>query len=160
MSGVLTLSKSRGGGVVGPDGLPGGTKMLFQQTAAPTGWTKDITHTDTKALRLTSGTVGTGGSVAFETAFASVTPTITMTNAAHTLVEAEIPSHTHSLCVYSGSGGGAPSVTGGGSSPGCAGYTTTGGTGGSGSHSHSNTAASSAINLAVNFVDVIIATKD
>ena len=59
MSGVLTLSKSRGGGVVAPDGLPGGTKMLFQQTAAPTGWTKDTAHTD-KALRLTSGTVGTG----------------------------------------------------------------------------------------------------
>jgi hypothetical protein len=39
--------------------------MLFQQTAAPTGWTKDTTHND-KALRLTSGTVGTGGSVAFE----------------------------------------------------------------------------------------------
>ena len=37
-----------------------GTKMLFQQTAAPTGWTKDTTHND-KALRITSGTVGTGG---------------------------------------------------------------------------------------------------
>ena len=159
MSGVLTLSKSRGGGVVAPDGLPGGTKMLFQQTAAPTGWTKDTAHTD-KALRLTSGTVGTGGSVAFETAFASVTPTISMTNADHQLVTSEIPDHLHSICVYSGSGGGAPSITGGGSTPGCVGYSNSGGTGGNGSHSHSNTAASSAINLDVNFVDVIIATKD
>ena len=44
--------------------------MLFQQTAAPTGWTKQTTHND-KALRLQTGTVGTGGSVAFSTAFAT-----------------------------------------------------------------------------------------
>ena len=140
-------------------GFPSATRMLFQQTAAPTGWTKDTTHND-KALRLTSGTVGTGGSVAFETAFASVTPTITMTNAAHTLVTSEIASHTHTVCVYSGSGGSWGSISGGGSSPGCNSYANSGGTGGNGSHTHSNTAASSAINLDVNFVDVIIATKD
>ena len=58
---------------------PIGTKMLFNQTASPLGWTKDTGSTDV-ALRLTSGTVGTGGSVAFETALASVTPTITMSN--------------------------------------------------------------------------------
>jgi len=50
--------------------FPSGTSMLFQQTAAPTGWTKSTTHND-KALRLTSGTVGTGGSVAFTTAMAT-----------------------------------------------------------------------------------------
>jgi hypothetical protein len=50
--------------------FPSGTSMLFQQTAAPTGWTKSTTHND-KALRLTSGTVGTGGSVAFSTAMAT-----------------------------------------------------------------------------------------
>ena len=41
-----------------------GTVMLFVQTSAPTGWTKSTTH-DNKALREISGTVGTGGSVAF-----------------------------------------------------------------------------------------------
>ena len=50
--------------------FPQGTSMLFQQTSAPTGWTKQTTHND-KAIRLTSGTVGTGGSVAFTTAFAT-----------------------------------------------------------------------------------------
>ena len=50
--------------------FPQGTSMLFQQTSAPTGWTKSTTHND-KALRLTSGTVGTGGSVAFTTAMAT-----------------------------------------------------------------------------------------
>jgi hypothetical protein len=50
------------------DALPTGTKMLFQQTTAPVGWTKDVAN-DNKALRIVSGTVGTGGSVAFTTAF-------------------------------------------------------------------------------------------
>ena len=38
-------------------GFPSGTKMLFQQTAAPTGWTKDTGSNDV-ALRVVSGTVG------------------------------------------------------------------------------------------------------
>ena len=50
--------------------FPQGTSMLFQQTSAPTGWTKQTAHND-KALRLTTGTVGTGGSVAFSTAMAT-----------------------------------------------------------------------------------------
>jgi hypothetical protein len=51
-------------------GIPAGTVMLFIQTSAPTGWTKSTTH-DNKALRIVSGTAGSGGSVAFTTAFAS-----------------------------------------------------------------------------------------
>jgi hypothetical protein len=52
-------------------GVPAGTKMLFVQTAAPSGWTKDTTYNN-YALRITSGTVTpfTTG-VAFTTAFAS-----------------------------------------------------------------------------------------
>ena len=53
-----------------PEAFPSGTSMLFQQTAAPTGWTKQTTHND-KSLRIVSGTVGTGGSVAFSTAMAT-----------------------------------------------------------------------------------------
>jgi len=45
-------------------GFAAGTVMLFKQTAAPTGWTK-ITSSDDAALRIVSGTVSTGGSVAF-----------------------------------------------------------------------------------------------
>ena len=52
--------------------FPSGTTMLFQQTAAPTGWTKNVTHND-KALRLVSGTAGSGGSTAFTTIFGSRT---------------------------------------------------------------------------------------
>jgi hypothetical protein len=49
-----------------------GTIMLFNQTAAPTGWTK-LTSTDNAALRLTTGAVGTGGSTGFTSVFASRT---------------------------------------------------------------------------------------
>jgi fibronectin-binding autotransporter adhesin len=55
--------------------IPSGTVMLFAQTAAPTGFTKNTTTGDNSALRVTTGTASTGGSVAFTTAFASQTPT-------------------------------------------------------------------------------------
>ena len=147
-----------------------GTKMIFNQTAAPTGWTKVTGIDDDQALRVTTGTVGTGGSVAFETAFASVTPTITAGNAAWTITEAQIGNHTHSIWPTMWedvSGSYCPnsrfnndgSSSGGGGSQLQAG--TTGGSSGSGSsHTHVNSPSSSAIDLNVKFVDVIIATKD
>jgi len=76
------------------DAFPSGTKMTFQQTAAPTGWTKDTTH-DNKALRVVSGTAGSGGSVNFTTAFGS------QNVGATALTSAQIPGHTHT---FSGSG--------------------------------------------------------
>ena len=74
-------------------GVPSGTKMLFQQTAAPTGWTKDTTHNN-KALRVVSGTASSGGSVAFTTAFATSRP-VSGSVANHTLTTSQIPSHDH-----------------------------------------------------------------
>jgi len=72
------------------DAFPSGTKLLFNQTTAPTGWVKDTTH-DNKALRVVSGTAGTGGSIAFTTAFASQNVGDT------TLTASQIPSHTHTF---------------------------------------------------------------
>lgn len=80
------------------DAFPSGTKMLFQQTAAPVGWTKDTTH-DNKALRVVSGTAGSGGSVNFTTAFASQNVGDT------TLTESQIPGHTHSFSATTDSAG-------------------------------------------------------
>lgn len=120
-------------------GFPSGTALLFQQTAAPTGWTKSVTH-DNKALRVVSGTASSGGSVAFTTAFASqaVSGSIgnttatnqaqTATNIAQTqggsvslsgggsvssftLTTTEIPSHAHSLRRFAGPSGPAPAST-------------------------------------------------
>lgn len=42
--------------------IPAGTKMLFYQASAPTGWTQDVSQND-KVIRVVSGTGGgTGGS--------------------------------------------------------------------------------------------------
>ncbi len=131
-------------------GFPAGTKMLFNQTAAPTGWTKDTTH-DNKALRVVSGTVGDGGSVDFTSAFASKSVAGTVGNTS--LSKAQLASHTHTYNQPTGS-----------SSSGSKGYkshatsTNSGSTGSGSSHTHSFTGT--AIDLAVKYVDLIIATKD
>lgn len=143
---------------------PSGTAMMFVQTAAPTGWTKSTTH-DNKALRVVSGTASSGGSSAFSTVFSNQTPTITTSGLSAgetTLSTAQIPSHTHSLSQsFSASyacGGGLFRVSS--YDGGAAVFATGAGGGGSHSHSISGSATSSAITLAVQYVDVIIATKD
>jgi hypothetical protein len=160
--------------------FPAGTKMLFQQTAAPTGWTKDTTH-DNKALRVVSGTAGSGGSVAFTTAFASQSVSGTVGGTA--ITTAQMPSHTHTATTNTTgahthtiregiftSGGGGESDTATDSSEPASGFITTSSagahshtvtvasTGGGGTHTHSFTGT--AIDLAVSYVDLIIATKD
>lgn len=73
---------------------PATTAMTFNQTAAPTHWTKDVTNDDAM-LRVVSGTVGSGGTTAISA--------LSATNiGAHTLTAAEIPAHTHT---YSGTTG-------------------------------------------------------
>jgi hypothetical protein len=54
--------------------IPSGSKVLFVQTAAPTGWTKDVTHNN-KALRIVNGTASSGGTATFSSVFTSRTPT-------------------------------------------------------------------------------------
>ena len=50
--------------------IPSGSIMLFQQTSAPVGWTK-LTTQNNKALRVVSGSAGSGGSTSFTTALNS-----------------------------------------------------------------------------------------
>jgi hypothetical protein len=132
--------------------FPAGTRLLFQQTTAPTGWTKITTYNDA-ALRVVSGAAGTGGSVGFTTAFASKSVTGTVGNT--TLTIDQIPNHSHGLQGY-------VSIDGGGSFGNPAGssniYSSTFGAGGGQSHTHTFTGT--AINLAVQYVDIIIASKD
>jgi hypothetical protein len=139
--------------------------MMFVQTAAPTGWTKSTAH-DNKALRVVSGTASSGGSVAFTTAFASQTPTgsvsVSGTVGNHTLTTAQLASHTHSIPAQEQFNAGTNLV--GNSSNGTPQTVNTGSTGGGNSHNHSfsgsGSFSGSAINLAVQYVDVIIATKN
>jgi hypothetical protein len=134
--------------------LPSGTRLLFPQTAAPTGWTKITTHNN-KALRVVSGSGGgSGGSHAFSTVFGK-----TATNS-HTLVLSQIPQHNHTP---SGGGNFQTSASGnyfytenGPNFPQNRAYgysSATNNSGGGGGHSHS-------MDIRVQYVDLIIAEKD
>jgi hypothetical protein len=61
VAGLLRGLEGRIGPKIAAAGFARGTRMLFQQSTAPAGWTKDATIND-KALRVTSGSVGSGGS--------------------------------------------------------------------------------------------------
>ena len=82
---------------VSTQAFPSGTKMLFNQTAAPTGWTKDTTNNDNSAIRVVTGSVGTGGSDGFTTTFGTGKAT-----AGHQLTVAEMPSHNHPIATAGG----------------------------------------------------------
>lgn len=137
-----------------------GTKMMFVQTAAPTGWTKDTAHNN-KALRVVSGTASSGGSVAFTTAFASQAVSGTVgTSGATTLATTQIPSHQHSSPYNKTGNAGLGGNDIGGEQRNAVAWSVNA-TGGGGSHTHAGGAfTGTAINLAVQYVDVIIATKD
>jgi hypothetical protein len=141
-------------------GFPSGTVLLFYQAAAPTGWTQ-VTTQNNKALRVVSGTGGgTGGSVAFTTAFASQSAGGTVGST--TLSTSQIPSHAHQVGngrqssgffnTFSSSGAFFQDV---GSSSGNAGSSNTGGGG-----SHDHTFTGSSINLAVQYIDIILASRN
>jgi hypothetical protein len=149
-----------------------GTVMLFNQTNAPTGWTKNTSTGNQNALRVVTGTASSGGSVDFTTAFASQTPsgTVSVSGSAGgtTLSTPQIPSHTHNSIAanqyvpqvprFASSNVG---TVGPASNP----VQPTAATGGGGSHDHpltisSSTFSGNAINLAVRYIDVIRATKD
>lgn len=58
--------------------FPSGSKLLFRQTAAPTGWTKDTSNYNNHAIRVVTGTAATGGTQDFTTAFTGQTVTGTI----------------------------------------------------------------------------------
>jgi len=154
--------------------FPATTRMLFQQAAAPTGWTKDVTAgLDDHALRVvttTSFTAGSNGtnafSVALSTAFAS---------AGYQLVAADIPAltgtsssagaHGHSFTYETASGGATLNIALGSSafttgtngtvilSAGAHTHTTPVNAGGGQTHAHN-------VDLDVKYLDSIVASKD
>lgn len=72
-----------------PQIFPTGTRLVFQQTTAPTGWTKVVSSShNNAALRFTTGSAGVGGSVDFSTIFAASGARSTNS---HTLTSAQIP---------------------------------------------------------------------
>jgi len=71
-----------------------GTRMLFQQTTAPTGWTKDSSRNN-RALRIVNGSVTDGGGNGFVDVLNSTVTTSNGSVSNHTLTESQIPSHYH-----------------------------------------------------------------
>ena len=161
-SGVQFIAPGASGNVLTSDGttwtsgsapgFPAGTRLAFQQTSAPTGWTKDTTAAINDAiLRLVTGSVSSGGSTAFST-FNGQTAT-----GATTLAESQIPSHTHQQRAFTALNNGIGHVwsnsTGANISVTAGNVPTTNGTGGGGSHSHS-------ITTSIKYYDFIIASKN
>ena len=147
--------------VSGQLGIVAGTRMLFQQTTAPSGWTKEVSATyNDAALRFQTGTVTTGGAAGFIATMNAAGATATDgsgTSGGFTLTTTEMPSHTHPADTTIGSGG-VQVVAEAGSR---ASSLITGATGGGGSHSHSTPTHSHVLNsFNLKFVDCIIATKD
>ncbi|MDQ3185984.1 MAG: hypothetical protein M3Q16_05885 [Pseudomonadota bacterium] len=138
------------------DIIPAGSVTDWFQAAAPAGWTQVTTHNN-KAMRIVSGTgAGTGGSVAFTAAFAS--QAVVGFNSATTLTEFQIPVHAHTggmdTTVNTITGGPTGFFVHQNTQP----LPYTGLTGGGGSHNHAFTGT--AINLAVQYIDMILASKD
>ena len=149
-----------------PDFIATSSLMLFQQSTAPTNWTKQITH-DNKALRVVSGTATPGGSTAFTSVFASRTPagSVSVSGGSvgnYTLLTADIPSHTHPQGSVNSTAA-SPATPSGSVTNGV--QTDTGSTGGNGAHSHPFTVGSAsftgtALDFAVQYVDLIICSKN
>ncbi len=158
-----------------------GTVMLFYQAVAPGGWTKDVGGLDNHALRVVPGSSwsgGTNGATNFDTVFGSGTvagPT-TLTGgqsgtSAHghgdTFSAASNGAHTHTSHGHDNDS--ADSFAGGGTS----GTENADSTGSSGAHTHtisgsvSNSSEANAddphghtLSLDLNYINMIIATKN
>ena len=163
--------------------IPSGTVMLFQQTAAPTGFTKITTHNN-KALRIVNGTAATGGTNSFTDAFnsnktvsgttGSSSVSISGSTSSHSLTISQMPSHTHTKPGWQMTQGirhqdGTDYIPQRGDQGGPSGTFTMSSTGGGGGHSHGagtlsggshSHSFSDTFNLNVQYVDIILASKD
>ena len=129
-----------------------GTKMLFQQTAAPAGWTKvySADYNDS-AFRCVTGAVNdpTVTNPTRSAFLATVMAQTTVGN--HTLTTAEIPAHAHGMTAYGtawGSGAAAAASISGGSVA-----LSTNNAGSGSAHNHT-------VSMNIKYVDLIVATKN
>lgn len=133
--------------------FPTGTRLAFQQSAAPLGWVKMTdTFLNGACPRMVTGNVSMGGSNAFNTAFNS-TRSVSGNVGATTLSESQMPSHRHSITTFSDISFNGPSAAG--SSGHYTNYTNYAGS--TASHTHSLSGAS--FNLNVKYVDFIVCQK-
>ena len=163
---TATAFSGDGSGLSGVAAFAAGTRMLFQQTSAPTGWTKVTSGVENKALRITTGTVGSGGSNNFTSVLNNtVSSGGSGSISAHTLSESEMPQHRHRVDTYNEFGNRYSNwATEGGYRQAHAHGTRrppwTQNVGSSNSHTHSFSFSAGTFNLNVQYEDVIIAAKN
>lgn len=177
-NGAVTATTFLGSGanLTGVDPFPSGTKQVFYQASAPTGWSKDTTAALNEAVMsvVTGSGGGTGGSTAYFSSFLATTNksapgqpvsgSVSGTVGAHTLSTPELASHTHPVTAAN------PQTFGSFDNPATQATATpsnTGSAGGGGSHTHpftgSLTSATAAVTIPaanVKYANVIIAAKD
>lgn len=135
------------------DPIPAGTSMLFKQAAAPSGYTQ-VTSLNNYALRLVSGTgAGTGGSTGFTSVFTSRTPAGSVSAPT---VDIPAAGYTGSGAAPVGVGALAISAAGAGGVGGGYAWMTTART----LTATVPTFTGTAMDFAVNYVDLINATRD
>jgi hypothetical protein len=145
--------KVNGEAVVSTGSIEAGTRMLFQQTAAPTGWAKETTAAyENAGIRNTTGAVAAAGTGdTFDAVFSA-----SKTTDGHTLTAGQIPVHAHAARGGGSGSGGNRAMTVGPPDIDTASNTTTvnttGNAGGGGSHTHPMT-------MELKFVGVIVAEK-
>jgi len=165
--------------------VPSGSRMIFHQASAPSGWTKSTTNND-RALRVISGSTGgqQGGDYAFSARLNSTVTTGGGAVQSHILSQAQMPSHYHyafrsgnhgqlrngtnmSANNYPGSGSGAGNlyesynISASNSAPDVgrtSSHVVT--AGGSADQGHGHGFTQPGFNLAVHYTDVIICQKD
>ena len=183
-----TTFRGSGAGISGLEEFASGTKAMFVQTSAPTGFTKDTTASlNNTTLRVVTGSGGgTGGAQDFTATFADKNATasltvdmsglsgapISATSGATTISTPTLAAHTHP---YTGRGparGGNFGPYGPNRQLANPGSNASGGAGGGGSHTHPITGtvsfsgsapapASLAVpNMTLKYVDTHIASKD
>jgi hypothetical protein len=134
--------------------------MLFYQASAPTGFTQ-VTTQNNKALRVVSGTGGgTGGSVDFTTAFSDKSGSLSgATVGGTTLTTAQLASHNHSF--QTGNDNDQQNYTGVVFAYNRnVQYSYVNNTGSSSSHTHSITGGSVNFDIEVEYIDVILASRN
>jgi hypothetical protein len=158
--------------------IPAGTVMLFYQNAAPTGWTI-VTSQNNKALRVVSGSGGVaGGTTSFSSVFTNQTVSTSIsvsgTTGGTTLSTAQLPSHSHPLRLNINSSIGQANqnnlvIAGDATfsidnSFAQSGLTYSIATGSGSSHDHSfsgsGSGTSSAVTLNVQYIDIILCSKN
>ena len=178
-----TSFTGNGAGLTGIESFTSGTKMVFYQASAPTGWTQDtasaLSNTVMSVVTGTGG--GTGGSTSYFSSFlattdktgaqpaAPVTGSVSGTVGGHTLSTPEIASHAHGISPVSVARATNPGnvLIGPPSAPSSVPPTQPAGGGGSHSHPFSGSLSSATADVSVTvpaadvkYANVIVATKD